>query len=288
MGPVRQRAAVGNGPRGLQRRRRGVGLPAPRPRPVPRVPMGRGRHGRVLRHRAAAVPGPGAVERARPDPQGAAVRADRRRRPTTARTSRSTGGTSTPCPATPGTGGATTTRRRAFPYAGPRRRERPPRQARPGVRAARHGRLRRRPLLDRRGRLRQGRPRRPADGGPGHQRRARTRPRCTCCPTAWFRNTWSWERRRPTARAARPPAAGTVAIDHPFLGELELLAGAGPGRRRADAAVLRERDQHRRACTAVAPVTPYPKDGINDHVVSRRRHGEPRTARAPSARSGTG
>ena len=39
------------------------------------VPVGRGRTGRVQRHRAAAVPRAGAVERARPDPQGAAVRA---------------------------------------------------------------------------------------------------------------------------------------------------------------------------------------------------------------------
>ena len=45
-------------------------LPA-RPRPVPGLPVGRGRAGRVLRRRAAALPGAGAVERARPDPQGA-------------------------------------------------------------------------------------------------------------------------------------------------------------------------------------------------------------------------
>ena len=45
------------------------------------------------------------------------------------------------------------------PLRRPDRRERPPGQARPGVRAARHRRLRRRPLLDRRGRLRQGRAR---------------------------------------------------------------------------------------------------------------------------------
>ena len=51
---------------------------------------------------------------------------------------------------------------REFPYARPGRRRTPPRQARPRVRAARHRRLRRRPLLDRRGRLREGRPARPA------------------------------------------------------------------------------------------------------------------------------
>ena len=75
---VRQRAAVGHGPRGLQPGRGGVGLPAARSRPVPRLPVGRGRAGRVLRRRAAAVPGPGPVERPRPDPEGAGLRADRR------------------------------------------------------------------------------------------------------------------------------------------------------------------------------------------------------------------
>ena len=48
---------------------------------------------------------------------------------------------------------------RAFPYEDLRARERPARQARSGVRAARYRRLRRRPLLDRRGPLRQGRAR---------------------------------------------------------------------------------------------------------------------------------
>jgi hypothetical protein len=45
-------------------------------------------------------------------------------------------------------------------------------------------------------------------------------------PTAWYRNTWSWEagaRRTPWRR----PADG-VGVPHPFLGELELVAGPGP------------------------------------------------------------
>src|SRR4051812_3722484 len=44
---------------------------------VPGLPVGGGRARRVLRRRAAAVPGPRAVERPRPDPQGARVRAHR-------------------------------------------------------------------------------------------------------------------------------------------------------------------------------------------------------------------
>ena len=43
-------------------------------------------------------------------------------------------------------------------------------------------------------------------------------------PTLWYRNTWSWDvgTAAPTLAAT---AAGAVAVEHPFLGELELLAG---------------------------------------------------------------
>src|ERR1700722_15986694 len=63
VGTLRQRAAVGDSPGGLQRGRRGVGLPAARSRQVPGLPLGRGRPGRLLRRGAAAVPGAGPVER---------------------------------------------------------------------------------------------------------------------------------------------------------------------------------------------------------------------------------
>ena len=47
-------------------------------------------------------------------------------------------------------------------------------------------------------------------------------------PTAWFRNTWSWgdEGPRPGLRAS---GDRSVAIEHPFAGTLELLAGAAIG-----------------------------------------------------------
>ena len=46
-------------------------------------------------------------------------------------------------------------------------------------------------------------------------------------PTAWFRNTWSWgdDEPRPGLRAS---GDRSVAIDHPFLGTLELIGAAGP------------------------------------------------------------
>ena len=95
MGPVPERAAVGHGARGLQPGRRRLELLLPRPGAVARLPVGRGRHRRDLRRAPAAVPRARAVERRRSDPEGADVRPHQQPRATTARTSRSTGSTST-------------------------------------------------------------------------------------------------------------------------------------------------------------------------------------------------
>ncbi len=54
-----------------------LGLLPARPRPQPRLSLGRGRPARLLRSPGAAVLRARAVERARSDPQGAPVRADR-------------------------------------------------------------------------------------------------------------------------------------------------------------------------------------------------------------------
>ena len=104
-------------------------------------------------------------------------------------------------------------------------------EARPRVRADGHGDLRRRPLLDRRGALREGRPvRRPPDR-PGHERR----PGGGHAPRApdrlvpqhvglgGRRRRTRAARRRRTARASRPSI--------PSSAPLELVADDGPGRR---------------------------------------------------------
>ena len=77
VGPVPLRARVGHRAGGLQRARRRVELVPPRPRPVARLPVERGRDGGPVRHPPRALPGPVAVERRGPDPQGADVRPDR-------------------------------------------------------------------------------------------------------------------------------------------------------------------------------------------------------------------
>jgi hypothetical protein len=104
-------------------------------------------------------------------------------------------------------------------------------------------------------------------------------------PTAWFRNTWSWELDVPRPRL-RGRTDGSVAIDHPFLGDLELLAGTGPDGV-APTALFCENETNSQRLFGVPSPTPYPKDGINDHVVQGRRPST-RTGTAPMPRSGTG
>jgi hypothetical protein len=58
-----------------------------------------------------------------------------------------------------------------------------------------------------------------------------------------------------------------VGIDHPFVGPMELLAGPGPDGT-LPTAVFCENETNDERLFGAAPLTPYPKDGINDHVVS--------------------
>ncbi|HZA80769.1 MAG TPA: hypothetical protein VFC13_04755, partial [Actinomycetes bacterium] len=84
-------------------------------------------------------------------------------------------------------------------------------------------------------------------------------------PTAWFRNTWSWEVDAPRPRL-RGRSDGAVAIDHPFLGGLELLASSGPDGA-APTGLFCENETNARRLFGVRGSSRYPKDGINDHVV---------------------
>ena len=84
-------------------------------------------------------------------------------------------------------------------------------------------------------------------------------------PTAWFRNTWSWGDGEPRP-ALRASGDRSVTIDHPFAGTLELIAAAAPGG--ADPQLLFcENETNLARLYGAEPVTPYPKDGINDHVI---------------------
>jgi hypothetical protein len=85
-------------------------------------------------------------------------------------------------------------------------------------------------------------------------------------PSAWFRNVWSW---RPDAPRPHLAAAGDAAVDihHPSLGELELLAAPDPGGA-APRLLFCDNETNTARLYGTAGTTAYPKDGINDHVVS--------------------
>jgi hypothetical protein len=85
-------------------------------------------------------------------------------------------------------------------------------------------------------------------------------------PTAWFRNTWSWDEDAPRPRLWRRDD-DAIAIDHPFLGDLELLAGAGPDGT-APTALFCENETNDARLFDADTSPPYPKDGINDHVIA--------------------
>ena len=94
----------------------------------------------------------------------------------------------------------------------------------------------------------------------------------------WFRNTWSWGRddRRPQLRAVGDPRhRGDARRARP------LLARRATATRRCCSARTRRTPS---GCAGQPNSTPFPKDGINDHVVRRRRRPSTRRSAAPKAR----
>ena len=84
-------------------------------------------------------------------------------------------------------------------------------------------------------------------------------------PTLWFRNTWSWgdETRRPKLAGK---GAAVVVADHALAG-YRLEAAPGPDGAQPEALFCENETNAPRVFGSEA-TTPYPKDGINDHVVS--------------------
>src|SRR5689334_7894746 len=84
-------------------------------------------------------------------------------------------------------------------------------------------------------------------------------------PTVWFRNTWAWDLGRP-APVLTATGPDTVGVPHPFLGELELVAGPAPD---GTGPTLLFCDNETNAARLYGQPGPaHPKDGINDHVVT--------------------
>ena len=83
-------------------------------------------------------------------------------------------------------------------------------------------------------------------------------------PTAWFRNTWSWGDNEPRP-GLRASGGRSVTIDHPIVGAMELIGAVGPDGAEPQL-LFCENETNLARLYGAGPVTPYPKDGINDHV----------------------
>jgi hypothetical protein len=100
-------------------------------------------------------------------------------------------------------------------------------------------------------------------------------------PTLWFRNTWSWGRdnRHPQLRAV---AHNVIETTHGALGTRWLVCDGEPR------LVFCENETNARRLWDQHNTTPFPKDGINDHVVDgaetvNRRSSARRRARGTSS-----
>jgi len=85
-------------------------------------------------------------------------------------------------------------------------------------------------------------------------------------PTLWFRNEWSWNPgpTKPELRAA--PDGRSILASHPELGDYTLEIGPGPDGTQPTL-LFCENETNLARLDDVPSITPYPKDGINDHVV---------------------
>ena len=88
-------------------------------------------------------------------------------------------------------------------------------------------------------------------------------------PTAWFRNTWAWDAGEPKPGLSAS-AGGSVTIEHPIAGTMELIGAAGPDGSEPEL-LFCDNETNMARLYGTHQVSPYPKDGINDHVV----HGAP-------------
>src|SRR5215470_4291828 len=79
-------------------------------------------------------------------------------------------------------------------------------------------------------------------------------------PTLWFRNTWAWgaDFRRPSIKVTD----GGLRAEHQDLGPRILTLGGAPE------LLFCENETNAQRLRGVRGLTPYPKDGINDHVVA--------------------
>ncbi|WP_156023061.1 glucosidase [Terracoccus sp. 273MFTsu3.1] len=100
-------------------------------------------------------------------------------------------------------------------------------------------------------------------------------------PQLWFRNTWSWDvgAIRPALRATGPDR---VQVQHPRFGELEWELAPAPAGGPPDLLFCENETNGRRLYGSDSSAD-YPKDGVNDHVVSGARTVNPDRVGSKSA-----
>jgi hypothetical protein len=81
-------------------------------------------------------------------------------------------------------------------------------------------------------------------------------------PTAWYRNTWAWGDDGESKPELRADGAARVVTEHPFLGELELVADGEP------AVVFCDNETNAGRLYGSFSASATPKDGINDYIVA--------------------
>jgi hypothetical protein len=90
-------------------------------------------------------------------------------------------------------------------------------------------------------------------------------------PTLWFRNRWSWEDgiERPAIRAAAGDGGDAISAiaEEPSLGRWRLTPGPDPAGKPPTLLFCENETNARYLYGDATEQTPYPKDGINDHVV---------------------
>ena len=84
-------------------------------------------------------------------------------------------------------------------------------------------------------------------------------------PTLWFRNTWSWGGAETRPRIERD-GADLIVADHALAG-YRLQAAPGPDGSLPEA-LFCENETNTARVFGTEALTPFPKDGINDHIVS--------------------
>ncbi len=86
-------------------------------------------------------------------------------------------------------------------------------------------------------------------------------------PTLWFRNEWSWNPAGGKPGLTASPGGTSIQATHADLGDYTLEVGSAPDGSRPKL-LFCENETNLARIDGVPSLTPYPKDGINDHVVS--------------------